>query len=302
MGSFYATDLLTGTTIIDGHNTSIQLLTPSYAGLNAISDSNNMIVEESLSQSIYTPFAFPINGKYADYGKICDIVRDNNVEMLESFFDMTVEDLIEYIISNDNKSDDVIDNLKITYFRTEILDIIYEGVDKKYDMNNPHKYSPSYYVQKTIEAYTNPIDVKRRLSEIENMNENDLTVEVMNEFSELIRKQFSGSEFNYINSPREYNMFDVLKMDKSFSDKILKQFHLLRVMNHDLKVMLMPSPYGSQLSNCFEKYKFNKQVNNILINDMKEIYEHDCDDSDEYQEVSKIIKSHDRINKLDELL
>jgi hypothetical protein len=302
MGSFYATDLLTGTTIIDGQKTSIQLLTPSYSGLNAISNANSMIVDNSLSQSVYAPFGFPINGKYADYGNICNIVRDNNTDLLESFFGMSVGELIDYVISNDNKSDDIIDNLKITYFRTEVLDIIYDGVEKKYDLDDPSNYSPSSYIKKAIDKYTKPIDVKKRLTEIENLSESEVTPMVLLEFSKLLKEEYSGEEFNYIKSPVKYNMLKILKLDESFSDKMLKQYHLLNVMGNDLKVMLMPSLYGSQYSNSFDKYKFNKQVNNMLINDIKEIHQHGGYYDSENDEVSKLIKTHNRINKLDDLL
>lgn len=45
----------------------------------------------------FTPIALPIFGKYDDYGRIHDIERDVNVESVEKFFDMTIEDVIEMV-------------------------------------------------------------------------------------------------------------------------------------------------------------------------------------------------------------
>ena len=46
---------------------------------------------------ILEPICLPIFGKYDDYGSICDIVRDNNVEYIEKCFNLTIEEIIEAI-------------------------------------------------------------------------------------------------------------------------------------------------------------------------------------------------------------
>lgn len=45
----------------------------------------------------FTPIALPIFGKYNDYGTITDIERDLNVEVVEKFFNMNIDDLIRLI-------------------------------------------------------------------------------------------------------------------------------------------------------------------------------------------------------------
>lgn len=48
------------------------------------------------SNAIYNPMTFPIKGKYNDYGSIEDVERDANVEAIEKFFKLKVEDLVGY--------------------------------------------------------------------------------------------------------------------------------------------------------------------------------------------------------------
>lgn len=45
----------------------------------------------------FTPIALPIFGKYNDYGTIEDIERDLNVEMIEKFFNMKIDELIRLV-------------------------------------------------------------------------------------------------------------------------------------------------------------------------------------------------------------
>lgn len=53
------------------------------------------------SDTTFTPIALPIYGIYNDYGIICDIVHDDNVDNIEKFFNCPIEKLI-YIIDCKN--------------------------------------------------------------------------------------------------------------------------------------------------------------------------------------------------------
>lgn len=45
----------------------------------------------------FTPIALPIFGKYDEYGKIESIVRNRNVDMIEEFFEMPIDDMIKIV-------------------------------------------------------------------------------------------------------------------------------------------------------------------------------------------------------------
>src|SRR5206468_2215799 len=76
--------------------TSIQLLAPAYTQ-DISKDSLGMIVSNDGCQAFFSPFAFPIHGVYDDYGYIDEIIRDKNVEMLEDFFNLSIESIIANI-------------------------------------------------------------------------------------------------------------------------------------------------------------------------------------------------------------
>ena len=78
MGSFYATCSISKMTL-SNQKTSIQLLVPRkvYNG-----DDKGLYVSNDGACGKYIPFGFPIHGNYYDYGRIENVIRDKNVEML----------------------------------------------------------------------------------------------------------------------------------------------------------------------------------------------------------------------------
>lgn len=60
----------------------------------------------------YMPCWFPIHGKYDEYGGIEDIVKDDNTEVLEKYYGLTIEHIMD-IITSSRKDDGYDDNLKI---------------------------------------------------------------------------------------------------------------------------------------------------------------------------------------------
>ena len=45
----------------------------------------------------FTPIALPIFGKYDDYGSVCDIERDANIEAIEKFFGFDIDKIVGFI-------------------------------------------------------------------------------------------------------------------------------------------------------------------------------------------------------------
>jgi hypothetical protein len=90
-------------------------------------------------------------------------------------------------------------------------------------------------------------------------------------------------------------MFELLPIDLIFKDYIIKQYNLISTMTNELKVLLRPSLYGSQEGDDLYRYKFNKEINNLIINDLES--ESEWLDGEE----KSIIKTHNRSVKLDKL-
>lgn len=60
----------------------------------------------------FLPVWFPIHGKYDEYGGLENIVKDDNTEILEKYYDLTIEEIVNIVTSN-RKDDGYDDNLKV---------------------------------------------------------------------------------------------------------------------------------------------------------------------------------------------
>ena len=92
MGSFYSTCSISHMTLTN-QRTSIQILAPNYS-LSLDGDKLGMIVSNDGAQCFFGPFGFPIHGEYSDCGDIDNIIRDRNVEMIEDFFNLDIDQVL----------------------------------------------------------------------------------------------------------------------------------------------------------------------------------------------------------------
>ena len=101
MGSFYSTCSISDLCITDGDPMYMQLIIPSWVtnpysidGEEVDCGEKGLRVSNEAALGEFVPFGFPIEGLYADYGNIDNIVRNRNIEMLEEFFGISIEDII----------------------------------------------------------------------------------------------------------------------------------------------------------------------------------------------------------------
>ncbi len=94
MGSFYATCSVSNMTL-SYQKTSVILLVPSIS--TDISGNSGLICSNDGAQIYFSPFGFPIHGEYYDYGQISNIVRDDNVLMLEKYFGVDINEITDNI-------------------------------------------------------------------------------------------------------------------------------------------------------------------------------------------------------------
>jgi len=154
MGSFYSTFSITDASIIDGDATYMQLILPTWVrnphsidGEKIGCGEKGLRVSNEGALGEFVPFGFPILGRYADYGDIDDIERDRNVEMLEKFFNLSIENIIDcatddrwfrHGMDEDRDSDsmdwsignnkmehiEILKQLTVTYFKKEHYDFL----------------------------------------------------------------------------------------------------------------------------------------------------------------------------------
>ena len=291
MGSFYSSCSISHMRLTN-QKTSIQLLVPSYS--TDLCGHKSMIVSNDGAQEFYSPFGFPIHGRYYDYGYLEDIVEDNNTKMLEEYFNMSISDIIKNIgrerdVPKDAKNVDFYNQLSMTYFRTEVLEYLQDGW-QSINLVNPKKYTGEEMISRFFNYYfRDKSDGEKRLEYLESIeNMTDLEKE---EYVSLIRYEFDQPK-NYITISKNKNMFNILPIDISFRSDILKQYNFLINYGWKLGRTLMPSDYGSQNDNFTQLYNLNEFVNDLLVEDIKNSY----DEEDNVYE--SIIKRHQRNKNL----
>jgi len=292
MGSFYSTCSVSHMTLTN-QKTSIQLLVPNTKSLK---EHKSMIVSNDGSQEFYSPFGFPIHGRYYDYGYLEDIVEDNNTKMLEEYFNMSISDIVKHIgresdVPKDAKNVDFYNQLSMTYFRTEVLEHLQKGWEN-IDLVNPKQYTGDEMMSKFFNHYfrdkSNEKERLRYLESIENQTEKEKL-----EWMSLIRMGWDEPR-NYILANKNKNMFNILPIDISFKKDILKQYQFLIMYGWGIGRVLLPSVYGSQQDNYLHVYNLNELINDLLIEDIKEGEYYD----EEEIEAESILKRHQRNKNL----
>ena len=305
MGSFYSTCSVSNMTL-SSQKTSILILAPGYD--ITFKEHLNMIVSNDGAQAFFSPFGFPIHGEYDDYGHITNIKRDKNVEMLEEYFGVDIDSILQNIGRERDTPKDInhkefYQTLGITYFRTEVLEYIEKGWDK-YNLINPNKYTIDDRLKKilyNIEKNSTRISSDKVVELVKKKMDGTITDEERELYLDYIMNS-NRAENTYIRSLVKGNMFLELPITVDFKDEVLKQYTMLLTLD-DLKKNLIPSNYGSQLINWTTLYQFNDFVNDILAEDIKARCEHWGDDpSNEEKQVINYHKAVKRDRKLNILI
>lgn len=308
MGSFYLTCSISHMTL-NHQKTSVQLLVPKYktkqySSLN-FEEHMNIICSNDGAQAFFSPFGFPIHGAYDDYGHIHNIARDKNVEQLEEFFGVPIEDIIRNISRVKEgevkglKNEEIYLSLGMTYFRTEVLEFIQRGWEKT-NLTKPEKYSGEEWLKDFLDkakAVPNPdliLDIiKKRQTGIE------LTEEERDIYFDSF-STYSTWEKCYIKCDRQHNFLKLLPIDfVAQQDEIVKQWKWLSRLSWGLDRVLLPSVYGGQQDNFIDTYELNEFVNDLLIEDIKYYSEDWGEDADE--RADRILKTHNRNKALNQL-
>lgn len=294
MGSFYSTCSVSSMTL-SNQKTSIQLLAPNHS--TDFSEHLNMVVSNDGAQAFFSPFGFPIHGEYYDYGRIENIVRDKNVEMLEDFFGITIDNILENIgddryIPENIKNIEIFKKLGMTYYRTEVLEYLQSGWNN-IDLVNPKEYSSGSRMTKLLKSLEDRKVDHSRYEELLKIGKNktedqkEELYEIMDLMSNSLKRENS-----YVNSLARPNMFTTLPITTEFKECILKQYQYIKTLGFELSRLLIPSVYGSQETNWASQYKLNDFVNDLLAGDMKYELDNNGWVGDEETEEYEIVKDH----------
>lgn len=303
MGSFHATCAISHMTLYR-QRTSIQLLIPMYGDDDiSLAEHKNLICSNEGAQTLYSPFGFPIHGRYDDYGRIDEIERDKGVEDLEKFFGIRIEEIIAKINRAKDgeiegiKNGDTYLKLGMAFYRTEVLEHLQRGWDEV-DLTNPDRYTSAQRLKKFLEAaQKEPANLEeQRMAIMEKRKAKQQLTE--DELEILFTNSDSKHQHSYI--PFRSNSF-LAKLDIDFSAQqsdIIKQWMFLRRMG-EMDRILMPSSYGGQDINHAEIYLLNEIVQDLLVEDLEDYYDDWGEDAPD--DVALILRSHGRGKKFREL-
>jgi len=306
MGSFFMTCSISHMTL-NNQKTSIQLLVSGYS--TDYSEHMSGICSNEGAQALFSPFGFPIHGRYDDYGHLRDIQRDKNVELLEEFFGITINQIIENVgdgrsVPKETKNEELFRKLGMTYIRTEVLEFMERGYS---DVNliNPRSYSGENYLKEFIDNVKSGLSPER----IEELKDKIIKRTATEKEKEEYFSKSSDYEIyskSYIKSST--NFFRLLPIDYDTQlDDIKKQWSWIRRLGYDMNRILVPSDYGSQSENFSEIYELNEFVNDLLIEDIKDTYSEIEDELDEFinknkaDSIRRILKTHNRNKALNQL-
>ena len=308
MGSFYLTCSISNMTL-NHQKTSIQLLVPKYNTKQysslSFEEHMNIICSNDGAQAFFSPFGFPIHGVYDDYGRIHNIKRDKNVEQLEEFFGIGIDDIIAGIGRSKEgetlglQNEEIYLSLGMTFFRTEVLQFLEKGWEK-INLVNPQKYSSEEYLKGFLDK-VKAVPDRTLIEDIIKKKQDGvkLTEEEQDFFVDSFGTDFIWEKC-YIKCSRQSNFLKKLSIDfVAQQDDIVKHWKWLSKLSWGLDRLLLPSVYGGQEVNFVDTYELNEFVNDLLIEDIK-YYSQDWGDEAD-KRADRILKTHNRNKALNQL-
>jgi hypothetical protein len=110
MGHFSYNCKLSNLPITDGTKVVLITMLPQIQFDNYNKIGTTHFISNNGPNSHFSPIWYPIKGEYNGYGGIENIIKDDNTEILEKYYDLTIEEICGVITSN-RKDDGYDDNL-----------------------------------------------------------------------------------------------------------------------------------------------------------------------------------------------
>jgi hypothetical protein len=113
----------------------------------------------------YLPAMLPILATYNGYGSVQNIIKDDNTQLIENYFNISIEDFVKYLIDNNSwGKGDIINNEKLDELKDYDYMWVLKSVYDELTTNYQHKYAK-------YDIYDNNISTWRNKSEKEKLND-----------------------------------------------------------------------------------------------------------------------------------
>jgi len=227
MGSFNVACSASNLSISSGTKIAFIILEPSrgYKIKDGKIPSLSMF---TYNDDLYTPVSLPIFGEYDDYGSITDIVRDGNVEAIESYFGIDIYDVINLLTDGRDLLDHCSASLsiyKLDAFRSSAEEkITLENIEKigfKEDNGIFYKDGTdikfSYHQDEKNDRYFRFVVTNNELSK-EYMDSSlfDLQKKIFNDFSYII--SLDSDKQNFVSKLKMFSKFSGMFVNKEIYD------------------------------------------------------------------------------------
>lgn len=284
MGCSYISDSITDITITEDEEVYMQFITPTWVD-NCYSleeqklglSEKGVRVSNNYSLAEFVPFGFPILGDSTDYGMLDNIVYNKNTELLEEFFNISIDDIFEYAtqfrwggepIPKEIKNVEILKQLTVTFFKKDHYDYL----------STTNIGTNGNHIDRTNEVINSIPTTIKNLSNIRGVDESSEDfIEFKERYSKFsideakeyyFEKRWSRMFYNikhelYIPSIVNYNMFEYLSIDVSFIAECQGQYRFIRNLK-ELNKVLRPSYSSGQDNNINAVIQFNDFIKEKL--------------------------------------
>ena len=288
MGSFNSIGFVSNLPIVWRDKTTLIFLFNQHEYIHKrMNNIDNKLSGIVSGNELFKPMFLPVQGDYADCGRIENIVRTPLVDYIEEFFGLSIEQIIKQVDNNSvgrgdkrscsSKNDDIFEYVTYTLELTEVY-------DKMVDMSNPNMSTWSGRLSDNMEVIKNSTRDIRFNGTPKNLYDN-LSLSLDIKFHEkMISKIEDPIEIKkaeeMLAKLKVSTPIDLLEMtgidEQYFMDFI--SFHLLL---NDLNSKYFPSNYGSQDQDYVKRYELLSKYLNIVSTKINEnIYENGSDFED----------------------
>jgi len=307
MGSFYSTCAISDLSIVEEEDMVFQFIVPSASMTlkwnKSYMDADDEFItsifgkglfcKNDISQSIYSPFGFPIFGTYNDYGRIQitdDSSKHRQIKLIEDFFNLSIEDVMNAANRFDDynqeilekktldgteiKNKEILKDLTFTHYHRKVYDkMIKMGIEES-------KGDYYFFNGKTLDSYMTEIcEILDNYIIFNDLYEQG-KVHPNNDFEYYDNNnKFRVKEKLYITNLCRTIFLTELLIDSSYKEEITEQYILLRQLEQMWKY-LRPSTYGGQEDN-FMSFKDLIPVMSEVIEDKTKKWNDECGEGEE---------------------
>jgi hypothetical protein len=210
----------------------------------------------------YLPAMLPILATYNGYGNVQNIVKDDNTQLIENYFNITIEEFVKYLIDNNSwGKGDIINNEKLDELKEYDYMWVLKSVYDELTTNYQYKYAKYDITEHyNISNWKNKPE-NEKLNEFYNLFGNNRTTSLLLEMKKSISPEKDISEI--------YNKLVEIKLLNKY--RICNEY--LKPENFEIFADRLVSLHNVQLNISYISKQFTPFINYITPQGADKKYE-----------------------------